>query len=176
VLVALDRQPTLESELLLLRPLTTADFEALYSIASDPLVWEQHPSKDRAQRPVFQQWFADALASGGALVCVDKREERIIGSSRFARRADTDEVEIGWTFLDRSHWGGTYNGEMKRLMLDHAFGSVGTVVFVVHTGNLRSQRAVEKLGAVRVGVAPDEYGRGENVIFQLDKGRWIDRP
>ena len=96
----LDRQPTLQSDLVLLRPLTSEDFEALYAIASDPLIWEQHPSKDRTQRPVFLQWFGDAISSGGALVVVDRRDERIIGSSRYAQRISADEVEIGWTFLD----------------------------------------------------------------------------
>jgi RimJ/RimL family protein N-acetyltransferase len=165
----------LESELLRLRPLTNEDFEALYAIASDPPIWEQHPSKDRTQKPVFQQWFADAIDSGGALVAVDGRDERVIGSSRYALQTRCEEVEIGWTFLDRSHWGGTYNREMKRLMLDHAFRAVSKVVFTVHSDNVRSQKAVEKLGATRVGVAPDAQGRGENVIFHLDKDRWINR-
>ena len=169
--VVLDRQPTLEGDLLLLRPLAMDDFEALYAIASDPSIWEQHPSKDRTQRPVFQEWFADAISSGGALTAVDKSDDRVIGSSRYARQTSRDEVEIGWTFLDRAHWGGAYNRDMKRLMLNHAFGSVRKVIFTVHSGNFRSQKAVEKLGAIRVGVAQDELGRGENVIYHLDKDR-----
>jgi len=166
--VILDRQPVLESDLLVLRPLTHDDFNALYSIASDPLVWEQHPSKDRTQLSVFRCWFDEALASGGALVAVDKQDGETIGTSRFAFPADApDTVEIGWTFLARARWGGTYNSEMKRLMLDHAFRSVETVVFTVHSLNFRSQRAVEGLGAVRMGVSADAHGRGENVTFTL---------
>ena len=57
----------------------------------------------------------------------------------------------GWTFLARSHWGGEYNREMKRLMLDHAFRFVGRVVFLIDSANHRSQRATEKIGAVRAG-------------------------
>jgi RimJ/RimL family protein N-acetyltransferase len=75
-------------------------------------------------------------------------------------------VEIGWTFLARSHWGGRYNGEMKTLMLRHAFRFVGTVIFVIGTRNLRSQRAVEKIGAVRVGFRPDTGGH-DSVVYEI---------
>jgi RimJ/RimL family protein N-acetyltransferase len=168
--VTLDRQPFLEGDLLLLRPLAIDDFDALYAIASDPLLWEQHPSKDRTERPVFRVWFDDAVASGGALVAIDRRSGRVVGTSRFdGLDAMHGQVEIGWTFLARSHWGGAYNSEMKRLMLDHAFGAVEAVLFRVHERNLRSRRAVEKLGAVRVGHEFDAYGRGHNVVFRLER-------
>ena len=95
-----------------------------------------------------------------ALVAVDRRSGRIIGSSRFnGYDAHRDEVEIGWTFIARSHWGGTYNGEIKRLMLDHAFRFVTRVVFLIHPENTRSQRSVEKIGGVRAGSRPDAAGR-----------------
>jgi RimJ/RimL family protein N-acetyltransferase len=164
-----DREPVLEGDLIQLRPLRERDFPSLYAVASDPLVWEQHPSKDRTQRVIFRRWFDDALASGGALAVIDRRDGRIIGTSRFDRyEPGRSEVEIGWTFLARSHWGGRYNAEVKRLMLRHAFCSVRTVVFRVHSLNLRSQRAVEKLGAVRVGTEIDPHGRGENHAFRLE--------
>lgn len=169
----LDRQPSLAGSLIMVRPLLDDDCERLYAIASDPLMWEQHPSQDRTQRRVFQRWFDAARASGGALTALDRRDHAIIGTSRFdnydqARR----EVEIGWTFLARSHWGGDYNAEMKQLMLRHAFRSVDAVVFRAHGGNVRSQRAIEKLGAVRVGTEADPHGRGDNVVFRLEKSRF----
>lgn len=145
------------------------DFDALCEIAADPLLWEQHPSKDRTERSVFERWFDDAMTSGGALVAIDRTDGRIIGTSRFEHYdAARREVEIGWTFLRRSHWGGRYNREMKRLMLEHAFAVVDAVVFRVHSDNVRSQRAVEKLGAIRVGAEVDPDGRGENHVFRLD--------
>jgi RimJ/RimL family protein N-acetyltransferase len=166
--MTLHRLPVLEGEVVRLRPLRESDFSALHAIASDPLLWEQHPSKDRTEKSVFRRWFDEALSSGGALTAIHLPDGRIIGTSRFDSHDHTpNEVEIGWTFLARSHWGGPCNGEMKRLMLRHAFGSVATVVFRVHASNLRSQRAVEKLGAVRVGTEPDPYGRGENLVFRL---------
>ncbi|MGH7490668.1 MAG: GNAT family N-acetyltransferase, partial [bacterium] len=75
-------------------------------------------------------------------------------------------VEIGWTFLTRSHWGGEYNREMKRLMLAHAFRFVRRVVFLIHPQNVRSQRSVEKLGAVRAGSRPDGAGR-ESLLYEM---------
>lgn len=164
----LDRQPWLEGDLVRIRPLQPGDFEALRAIASDPLLWEQHPSKDRTETDVFQRWFDEAMASGGAVVVIDRADGRIIGTSRFDDyNEDRGEVEIGWTFLARSHWGGSYNGDTKRLMLEHAFRSVDAVVFRVHSLNLRSQRAVKRLGAVRVGCETDPQRRGENHVFRL---------
>lgn len=167
----------LASSLLVLRPLTAGDYDALFAIASDPLVWEQHPSKDRTQEAVFRRWFAEALDSGGALAAVDQRDGQVCGTSRFGQQ-DTvrSQIEIGWTFLARSHWGGRHNREMKRLMLGHAFQAVQHVVFVIHSDNVRSQRAVEHLGAVRVGVEADAHGRGDNVVFRLSAGNEADLP
>jgi N-acetyltransferase len=144
----MDRQPVLRGELLLLRPLQPEDWQALYSVASDPLIWELHPAFDRWQEPVFQAFFADALANGGALAVIDRASGAMVGSSRyqFHEEADGGSVEIGWTFLARSHWGGICNREMKRLMLRHAFGFVGRVVFMVGETNVRSRRAMEKIG------------------------------
>ena len=164
-----DRQPLLTGTLLELRPLVDADFPDLYAIAGDPLVWEQHPSKDRTQEPVFREWFREAMESGGTLVAIDRTEGRIIGSSRFhGYDSDRSEIEIGWTFLATSHWGGEYNGEMKQLMLDHAFRFVKTVIFEIHSDNIRSQRAVEKLGAIRVRSQQDKLGRGLNYVYEIE--------
>jgi RimJ/RimL family protein N-acetyltransferase len=160
--------PTLLSgRLLTLRPLRPDDFAALYAVASDPLIWEQHPVSDRYREPVFRGFFSDALASGGALVAIDNRDSAVIGSSRFnGYDAAAREIEIGWTFLARSHWGGTYNREMKDLMLRHAAGFVDGVRFVVGSRNLRSQRAVLKLGAVRSGSRHHADGK-EDFVFRL---------
>lgn len=166
----LDRQPILEGELVRLRPLREADFDGLCEVALDPLLWEQHPAKERAELPGFRAYVDEGLASGGALTVIDRANGRIIGSSRYDRYdPERSEVEIGWTYLARSHWGGPYNAEMKRLMLAHAFESVDTVVFKAHSENRRSRRAIEKLGAVLVGTEPDARGRGENVVYRLER-------
>ena len=136
-------------------------------MAADPLIWEQHPAKDRYQEEQFRVFFREALESGGALVAIDTKDGRVIGSSRFhGYDGDKSEVEIGWSFLARSHWGGRYNGEMKQLMLQHAFRFVDRVVFLVGLHNRRSQRAVEKLGGVRVGSRPDASGR-DSIVYEI---------
>jgi RimJ/RimL family protein N-acetyltransferase len=165
--VPFDFQPVLTGELLHLRPLHPADFDALYAVAADPLVWEQHPASDRYKEDVFRALFRDSLDSGGALVALDTKDSKIIGSSRFhGYAAERSEVEIGWTFLARSYWGGQYNGEMKRLMLQHAFRFVDRVVFLIGPHNTRSQRAVEKIGAGRAGSRRDGTGR-ESLVFEI---------
>jgi RimJ/RimL family protein N-acetyltransferase len=167
--MSFELQPTLTSEILELRPLRTDDFEQLYAVASDPLIWEQHPNSDRCQRDVFRKFFDDALQSGGALIAIDRKDSRVIGSSRYhCYDLERSEIEIGWTFLARSHWGGVYNGEMKRLMLTHAFKFVNNVIFFVGSNNLRSQRAVEKIGGVRIGTKTDPSGR-ESLIFRISR-------
>jgi RimJ/RimL family protein N-acetyltransferase len=162
-----DLQPVLRGELLELRPLRATEFDDLFAVAADPLIWEQHPNSDRHEEAVFRIFFREALESGGALVARDTRDGRIIGSSRFhGYDRERSEIEIGWTFLARSHWGGRYNGEMKRLMLDHAFGFVDRVIFLVGVKNLRSRRAVEKIGGVRVGSRTDAAGR-ESAVYEI---------
>jgi len=168
-------QPTLTGELIGLRPLQPADFDQLLAVACDPLIWEQHPSSDRYQEPVFREFFRDALESGGALLAYDQKDGRTIGSSRFyGYDSVRSEVEIGWTFLARSHWGGRYNGEMKRLMLDHAFRFVRHVVFLIGPKNIRSQKAVEKIGAVRIGTRPNKMGQ-ESVCYQITREQYAAR-
>ena len=155
-----DLQPTLRGVLVELRPLRAEDFDQLFAVASDPLIWEQHPARDRYQPEVFRALFQESLASHGALVALDRKNGKIIGSSRYhGYNAESSEIEIGWSFLARSHWGGAYNREMKQLMLRHAFQFVKRVIFVIGLQNLRSQKAIEKLGAVRVGTRPDSAGR-----------------
>jgi N-acetyltransferase len=165
--VPFDLQPTLVGPLVTLRPLSPADHDELFSVAADPLIWEQHPDKTRSEPAGFHAFFQQALDSGGALLALDSASGQVIGSSRFHGYDEVaDEVEIGWTFLARSHWGGRYNREMKRLMLEHAFRYVGRVVFLIDPANHRSQRAIEKIGAVRTGMRRDASGRS-SYVFQI---------
>jgi len=145
-------QPTLESELLILRPLAVDDFENLYKAASDPLIWEQHPISDRYKADVFKDFFSEALASQGVLVVIDRKINNIIGSSRFYEaNFERKEVVIGFTFLERKYWGGQYNRILKTMMLEHALKFFDSVLFHVGVNNLRSQKAMEKIGGIRIG-------------------------
>ncbi len=152
-------QPHLKGKLIELRPLAPDDWDELFAVASDSLIWEQHPERDRYKEDVFSVFFKDALESGGAFVIIDRKTQHIIGSTRFyGHDPEKSEIEIGWTFLARKFWGGRYNAEMKRLLLNHAFKFVESVVFFVGEDNVRSQKAMEKVGAIKVGTATRTYG------------------
>jgi len=168
-----DLRPVLQGKLLMLRPLQPEDFSDLYSVAADPLIWELHPSSDRYKEEVFRAFFREGLESGGALIALDAKTGRVIGSSRFhGYDAAKNEIEIGWTFLARSHWGGVYNGEMKQLMLRHAFKFVNNVVFLVGPTNWRSQKALEKIGAVCAGSRINQSGR-DSVVYQITAANFL---
>jgi RimJ/RimL family protein N-acetyltransferase len=158
-----DRQPTLEGELVTIRPLRPDDWEALFAVASDRLIWEIHPAHDRWQEPVFRKFFDHAIACGGGLAILDRATGAIIGSSRYDIHVPAqDEIEIGWTFIARAYWGGVYNREIKRLMLDHIHRYVGTVVFIVGQDNLRSRGAMEKIGGTLI---EGRHHRGDGTLF-----------
>jgi N-acetyltransferase len=172
-MIQIDLQPRLLGELVELRPMRPGDWEELYAVASDPLIWEVHPARDRYKEERFREYFQEGLQSGGALVAVDRKTAKIIGASRYYwHGTDQSELEIGWTFLARSHWGGVYNGEMKRLMLDYAFQFVGRVIFLVGIDNIRSQKAMKKIGGVLTERRVQRTLHGltsESVIFEIRK-------
>ena len=172
--MSFDLQPHLRGELIELRPLRREDWNNLFAVASDPLIWEQHPESDRYKKEVFKIFFEGALDSGGAFVVIDTKTRQIIGSTRFyGYNPEKSEIEIGWTFLARKYWGGRYNAEMKQLMLAHAFKFVENVVFFVGENNFRSQRATEKIGAVKSGTATKIYG---NLLPSLNIRYVINKP
>ena len=134
--------------------------------------WEQHPASDRYKEEVFRNFFSEAMECGGAFIVYDAADGQVIGSSRyFGYDEARSEIEIGWTFLARSHWGGRYNREMKELMLRHALGFVNHVVLLVGPKNFRSRRAVEKIGGVEIGTRVDGNG-GESVVYDIDAERF----
>lgn len=173
-MVNADLQPTLVGDRLLLRPLTEDDWESMYAVASDPLLWEVHPAWDRYKEPVFREYFAGAIRSHGALAVIDRQTGRIIGGSRYANFvAERNEIEIGWSFLARDYWGGAYNREMKMLMLTHAFRFFDSIRFNIGATNIRSRRAVEKIGARLDGEYVPEAINGVppvlHVIYRLNR-------
>jgi RimJ/RimL family protein N-acetyltransferase len=171
-----DLQPLLSDKLITARPLRQDDFEILYAVASDPLVWELHPNKDRYKREVFENFFVGAMKSKGAFLVKENAAGKVIGSSRFYD-FDTEKrtVSIGYTFLGRNYWGKNYNRALKTLMIDHAFQFTDEVYFHIGAVNVRSQKAIEKLGAVKT----DEkeityYGESSNLnyIYCIEKNSW----
>lgn len=166
-------QPVLTGNLLKLEPLKSSDFESVYSAASDPLIWEQHPDNFRFKREVFQKYFDSAIESKGAFLIRSVETNEVIGSSRYYNfNPENKEIMVGYTFLKREYWGGNWNRELKHLMLEHAFQFVNSVLFEVGALNMRSQKALAKIGANRIDdlvkVAPD--GREfSNLVFQIEK-------
>ncbi|MFD0939812.1 GNAT family N-acetyltransferase [Pedobacter boryungensis] len=166
-------QPTLENELIKIVPLQEDDFEKLYAVASDPLIWEQHPNKNRYQREVFQNFFKGAMESKGAFLVYEKETDRIIGSSRYY---DLDEenssIAVGYTFIGRDYWGKGHNKALKNLMFAYAFQFVDKIILHIGETNFRSQKATEKLGAKKIGELEVAY-YGEpvklNFVYQVDR-------
>ena len=169
-------QPNLESEFIKIEPLKSSDFESLYSVASDPLIWEQHPNKDRYKREVFENFFKGAIESGGAFLVLDNKTNEVIGSSRFYDfNKEKNYILIGYTFFARSYWGSTFNPALKSLMINYAFQFVDSVIFHIGSKNTRSQKAIEKLGATKIDELEVEY-YGEpsklNFVYEIKKVNW----
>ena len=178
----MDRQPVLDGERLLLRPLRESDWEALYAVAADPELWANHPSHDRWQEPVFRAFFDDAIVRGGALAIVDKASGQVIGSSRFQysdRLVEEGALEIGWSFLARRYWGKGYNAEFKRLMLEHALRFVERVVFRVGADNVISRKAMRNIGGRLTGetFVEERVGRPvEHVVYEITRDSFAAGP
>ncbi len=172
----MDLQPLhLRNEWVVLRPLQSNDFEALYTVASDPLIWEQHPNPDRYKKEVFANYFEGAMISRGAMLILDTNES-IIGSSRFYdHQIELDEIKIGYTFFSRSCWGKPFNRSTKQLMVEHAFQYVNNVIFNIGAQNFRSQKAIAKIGAIKIGEEEVAY-YGEtpkiNFVYRIRKADW----
>jgi RimJ/RimL family protein N-acetyltransferase len=170
-----DLQPTLRGEHLTLRPLLAADAEALWAVARDPLIWELHPDPSRCTLPGFRRYFSGLLQGGGSLAVVENATGRIIGATRYYDwEPVAREVAIGYTFLAREFWGGSANREMKRLLIEHAAPFADAIWFHVGKGNLRSRRAMEKIGAVAAfeGQRPQNGEMIDFVYYRIEPARW----
>ena len=170
-----DLQPTLENNLILLRPLNQEDYDSLYQVAKDPLIWEQHPC-DRSKKNEFKIFFNESMASKGALLIINKLSNEVIGSSRFNKIDGVNSaIEIGWSFLARKYWGGKFNKEIKNLMIDYAFKYIDDLIFCIDKDNIRSQKAVEKISGERI--TGSEYRHlikknDINLTYHINKKNW----
>jgi RimJ/RimL family protein N-acetyltransferase len=169
--LVMNRQPILQDDSVTLMPLRADEFEELLAVASDPLIWAQHPNPDRWKREIFRTYFDGALASGGAFMIRDKAHRNAIGSTRFYDHdAEASEIKIGYTFFSRDQWGSGTNQRVKKLMLDHAFQYVRQVIFHVGAQNMRSRIAMQRLGAELIGEEEVAYFGEQpkrNVVFKI---------
>ena len=151
-----------------LQPLIISDFESLFKVAADPLIWEQHPAKDRYKKDVFHLYFDGAIAGGTAFLIIDIAAEKIIGCTRYYDyKPNESSIVIGFTFLSRDCWGGLYNKSAKRLLIEYAFKFVDKVYFNIGATNLRSQVAITKIGAVKV--------KGEKKVVRKKNSKTTDQ-
>ncbi|KAA3439231.1 GNAT family N-acetyltransferase [Rufibacter hautae] len=169
-------QPVLENEKVALYPLREEDFEALYTTASDPKIWEQHPNKDRWRKDVFRTFFEGAMQSRGAFRIVDKSTGDTIGSTRFYGFNQQDNsILIGYTFYATSCWGKGINQAVKAMMLDYIFQFVSKVFFHIGAKNTRSQIAIGRVGAEKVAEEEVAYfGEASqlNFVYEITKEKW----
>ena len=179
-MTSFDYQPTLTDGAVRLRPLRAQDWGSLYAVARDPAIWAVHPSPDRWQENSFREFFDLCLASSGTLVIEDALTGAVIGSSRYDReRAGAGEIEIGWTFLARERWGGPTNTAVKRLMIGHALPHYDRVIFLIGAANIRSRRALEKIGGTLTSRTLDMPIAGRlvpYVVYAIDRTMFENGP
>lgn len=169
-----DLQPIfLEDDLIMLTPLEKSDFDRLFDVASNPKVWEQHPNPNRYKLEDFTNYFKGAIESKGAFLVIDSKTNETVGCSRYYDyNKDDNSILIGYTFIGTKFWGIGYNKSLKKIMLDYAFKFVDKVYFHIGAFNIRSQKAIEKLGAKKVDEYEVEY-YGEtsklNFVYLINK-------
>ncbi|MEO6904317.1 MAG: GNAT family N-acetyltransferase [Bacteroidia bacterium] len=171
------RPEILQDEMIKIIPLKETDFEELFKVASDPLIWEQHPTRDRYKPEVFKLYFDGAILGQSAFKIIDILRNEIIGSSRFYDyKPEKKSIAIGYSFLAKEYWGGIYNKSAKRLLIDYAFKYVDNIYFHIGSTNIRSQKAITKIGATKVGeVDFDYYGRKLlHFEYAISKKEWIE--
>jgi RimJ/RimL family protein N-acetyltransferase len=132
------------------------------------------------------QWLAEALedqvaGSEWAFAIMHLATGRAIGSTRYWKLLfhATGAIEIGYTWITPAHWRTAVNTESKYLLLQHAFERLGVlrVQLMTDARNVRSQQAIERLGAVKEGVLrchripPDGYRRS-SVIYSIIDEEW----
>ncbi len=166
---------TLQVDKIQLIPLIETDFEELYSVASDPLIWEQHPTSDRYKKDVFQLYFEGAIKSESAFKIYDAEKNTIMGSTRYYEfDSENSTVSIGFTFMSRDYWGGEINFKIKKLLIDYAFKTVDSVLFHIGENNIRSQKSILKIGAKRIEDKEIEL-YGKKVLsfqYEIKKSDW----
>ncbi|MEZ2445755.1 GNAT family N-acetyltransferase [Chitinophaga sp. RCC_12] len=169
-------QPTLENEKVMILPLQQEDFDALYAVASDPEIWEQHPNKDRWRKEVFGVFFEGAMQSKGAFKIVDKATGNVIGSTRFYEYNEQENsIFIGYTFYAKSYWGTGVNHLVKATMLEYIFQFVSSVYFHIGVNNIRSQVSIGRIGAKKIAEQEVIYF-GEaprlNFVYEISREAW----
>jgi RimJ/RimL family protein N-acetyltransferase len=175
--IKINWQPeNLENELVKIVPLHESDYTKLFAVAADPIIWEQHPASDRYKKEVFQLFFDGAVLGKTAFLIIEKKTNTIIGSTRYYDyKPENSSIAIGYTFLAKEYWGGTFNKAKKKLLIDYAFNFVDNVYFHISTTNTRSQLAITKIGAMKLGEINFENNGQQLPHFEyvIQKQNWV---
>ena len=160
-----------ENDSISLLQIKKESFEELYLVASNPVIWEQHPESDRWKKEKFSIFFENGIQNKfGFLLIFDKCKKEIIGSTRFYSYDEEEQaIRIGFTFIAQKYWGTSINLQVKKMMLDYTFKFLDKVYFDIGINNVRSRKAVEKLGA-RLFL---DNKKG-NVVYILKKNEFIN--
>lgn len=159
--VTMDVRPVmLTGAVVRLEPLGPQHAEDLYVAAQEPRTWRHMPVDPSGSLEDMRAWIADALRDREAgtqlpFAIVERATGHAIGSTRYLTISPRDRgLEIGWTWLATRAQRTAVNTECKYLLLRHAFETLGAVRVQIKTDgrNDISQRAIERLGAVREGV------------------------
>lgn len=176
---------TLEGRLVRLEPLRLEYTTELYEAGRDPSLWTYKPVRQPRSLAEMEQFIASTLQSQQAGTCLPfaiMSLERgcAVGETRYHSFMHQDYgLEIGWTWLTPSVQRTGVNTECKYLLLRHAFEAMDAirVQFRTHHLNTNSQRAVERLGAVKEGILrnhlimPDGSYR-HSVYYSVIQGEW----
>jgi N-acetyltransferase len=175
---------TLEGKRIRLEPLHERHAPDLHALCNDPRIWEFTFQPNPLTSLVrTQRWVADAGEAPDtvAFAIIDKPSGAAIGSTRYLEISpEHRKLEIGWTFLARSHWGTGVNPECKRLLLHYAFEIFGAVrvQFKAEALNQRSRRAIERIGAVYEGtlrnyrIRADTNELRDTAFFSIIAAQW----
>ncbi|HLZ22169.1 MAG TPA: GNAT family protein, partial [Ktedonobacterales bacterium] len=176
---------TLVGENVRLEPLELAHAEALYLAGQHPRIWDYMPVDPSASVASMRAWIAEALAAREAstqmpFAIFERATNAIPGSTRYLDISAHDRnLEIGWTWLTPAAQRTAVNTECKYLLLRHAFETLGAIRVQLKTDrrNETSQRAIERLGAVREGIlrkqriVRDGYQR-DSVMYSITDDEW----
>lgn len=150
----------LQGKVVRLEPLERRHAADLLAAAADPAIWLYLPSPQPKSLEEVEAFIADAQSSAATgeqipFAVIDRADGRAVGSTRYLEIRPADKaLEIGWTWYARAAQRTAINTECKLLLLRHAFEDQGVlrVQFKTDGRNLRSQRAIERIGAVKEGV------------------------
>lgn len=171
--------PELDGERVKLLPLAIEHSITLYNCSRDPEVWTNLPVYVRTIEDM-EHFVRKAIVHRDSqesfpYVVFDKETNEIVGTTRFLRISEeNNNLNIGWTWYSKKVWRTRVNTETKYLLLKHAFENllVNRIEIITTTQNIKSQKAIERLGAVREGVLRKKYNNSDYVFYSIIDMEW----